>query len=231
MNELNSKWTRATRTSSAMRGDRVSLVLTDTGWTAIRGQQTHSVPAPPIAESLESAIAATDHLLPPTGWEAVAGNWEREGWTVKAEDQGWYIYRAINGSHEPASVREFASADRARRWVEVRLDRTGTNLRGPKPRAGRKSNCKLPDVRVTEAEKTNAMAILESLGLSYSQFVRASLRFASEHLSADPADDTGWVVEKAGGKTSFVSRAGDICIMQAKTSGSERSEELLVGGS
>jgi len=214
-----------------MRGDRLSLVLTDTGWTAIKGQQVHSVAAPPIAESLEGAIEAADALLPPSGWDRTPGRWQREGWSVQAEPEGWYIYRAVNGALEPASVREFASADRARRWVEVRLDRTGTNLRGPKPRAGRKSNCKLPDVRVTEAEKANAMKLLSELGLSYSQFVRASLRFASEHLSADPTDGTGWVVEKIDGQTSFTERRGDLHVVHANPAGSERSEELLVSGS
>ena len=104
---------------------------------------------------------------------------------MRPEQTGWYVYRLSPSGkdRERASVQEFSSADRARRWAEVRLDRTGTNLRGPKPRAGRRSNCKLPDVRVTETERADAMRLLKDLGLTYSQFVRAALRFADSYIA------------------------------------------------
>jgi hypothetical protein len=207
LEDTNSKWRRDVKAASALRlGDRVSLVLGKKGWMAtLPDQVVRPVNAPPTASALEEAIAAADASFHPPGWELSQGRWEREGWQVLPEQTGWYVYRVADGSKERASVQEFPSADRARRWAEVRLDRTGTNLRGPKPRAGHKSTCKLPDVRVTESEKAVAMAVLTDLSLTYSQFVRASIRFAELHITRNPADEDDWAVRVANGKAEFVS--------------------------
>lgn len=220
MSDTNSKWTRMAKAASALRGDRLSLVLTDEGWQATYKGAVHRIQAPPIGDALEEAISVTDISLVPAGWTYSAGNWMRDGWMIAPQGAGWNIYKHTSDSKERASVRDFTSADRARRWVEVRLDRTGTNLRGPKPRAGRKSNCKLPDVRVTESEKVAAMTRLKALGLTYSQFVRASLRFADEHL----ADECGhWQVQTIDGRAAF--------IREPNLRGPERSEGLMPNGS
>ncbi len=216
----NSKWTRVAKSASALRGDRLSLVLTDDGWQATHKGKVHSIKAPPIPDALEEAITVADQTLSPVGWSGKEGSWIREGWAVAPHGSGWNVYKTSGEEKEKASVRDFTSADRARRWVEVRLDRTGTNLRGPKPRAGRKSNCKLPDVRVTENEKAAAMARLKELGLAYSQFVRASLQFAEEHLAGDYAH---WKAEIRDGKAAF--------IKVPNPGASERSEEDLLSGS
>jgi len=217
--DTNSKWRRDTKTGSALRlGDKTSLVLTDDGWLATHKGEVHHIPAPPSGNALEEAITMTDAFHPPNGWDYKEGHWMREGWHIRPEETGWYVYRTAEEDPSRASVQEFATADRARRWAEVRLDRTQTNLRGPKPRAGSKSTSKLPDVRVTEAEKTESKVLMERLGLTYSQFVRASLRFAKDHITPNPMDEDDWVVVKKNGKAHFV---------RASCRGSERSEEQL----
>lgn len=230
MEEYNSKWRRDTKMGSALRvGDKASLVLTPQGWRVTTMGEVHSVTAAPSVSALEEAITMTDAFHPPEGWTYKEGHWLREGWHIRPEQSGWYVYRTTESGVEKASVQEFASADRARRWAEVRFDRTGTNLRGPRPRAGRKSTCKLPDVRVTEGEKTAAMDLLKELGLTYSQFVRASIRFAADHITQNPMDEDDWVVQTDGTKASFVrvpalSRE-ELDDMRADYRGSERSEE------
>ena len=230
MDEFNSKWRRDAKTGSALRlGDKTYLVLTDDGWIATHKSKVHDIPAPRTPNALEEAIILTDAFFTPPQWKFVEGQWIRDGWLIRAEQTGWYVYRTKEDGTDLASVQEFASADRARRWAEVRFDRTGTNLRGPKPRAGSKSNSKLPDVRVTETEKAEAVALLEDLGLTYSQFVRAALRFAKDHITKNPMDEDDWVVKQASGKASFISATSltseELDGMRADYRGSERSEE------
>jgi hypothetical protein len=81
---------------------------------------------------------------------------------------------------------------------------------------------------VTEAERSEANALLEHLGLSYSQFVRAAFRFAQTHLTNAPVDTEDWVVQKVEGRMEFCRFPEST---QASAGGSERSEELLPGGS
>ncbi len=244
MEDFNSKWRRDSKAGSALRlGDKASLVLTDVGWRVTTKGEVHEVSAAPSISSLEEAITMADVFHPPEGWTHKEGHWLRDGWHVRPENGGWYVYRTKEEDVERASVQEFASADRARRWAEVRFDRTGTNLRGPKPRAGRKSTCKLPDVRVTEAEKSAAMDFCDELGVTYSQFVRAALRFARENITQYPLDEDDWcLVKDAKNVVRFTQaieltkeqldaiRAGskEVQILtKANTRGSERSEEQL----
>tara|TARA_B100001778_G_scaffold331431_1_gene335823 strand:+ start:2899 stop:3705 length:807 start_codon:yes stop_codon:yes gene_type:complete len=234
MEEFNSKWRRDSKAGTALRlGDKTSLVLTDEGWRVTTKGEVHSVAAAPIPSSLEEAITMADVFHPPEGWTYKEGHWLRDGWHVRPEQGGWYVYRLKDKAVERASVQEFASADRARRWAEVRFDRTGTNLRGPKPRAGRKSTCKLPDVRVTESEKAAAMDFLKELGLTYSQFVRASLRFARDNVTQYPLDEDDWCFLKDANGTPFFVQAINMdkeqldAIRESSKRGSERSEERL----
>ena len=232
MEEYNSKWRRDAKMGSALRlGDKASLVLTAQGWRVTTDGEVYPVIAAPSASALEEAITMTDAFHPPAGWTYKEGHWLREGWHVRPEQSGWYVYRTTEEDVEKASVQEFASADRARRWAEVRFDRTGTNLRGPRPRAGRKSTCKLPDVRVTEDEKSATMDLLKELDMTYSQFVRASIRFAAQNITKNPMDEDDWVVQKVGGTVSFVTvtqlSTEELDDMRADYRGSERSEERL----
>ena len=84
------------------------------------------------------------------------------------------------------------TADRARRWAELRFDRGDAGLRGPKPRAGSRASFKLPDVRVTEVERDHALSMLVTLGISYSEFVRAALVWAERNV----LDGDGWEIEE-----------------------------------
>lgn len=234
MEDCNSKWRRDAKTGSALRlGDKTSLVLTDEGWIATHRGKVHDIPAPPSSSALEEAIILTDAFFTPAQWEFNEGQWVRDGWLVRPEQGGWYVYRTKEEEMERASVQEFASPDRARRWAEVRFDRTGTNLRGPKPRAGSKSTSKLPDVRVTESEKMEAVALLEGLGMTYSQFVRASIRFAKEHITQYPLDEDDWCFVKDPNGIPRFTRALDMdkeqldAIREASKRGSERSEERV----
>jgi hypothetical protein len=73
------------------------------------------------------------------------------------------------------------------------------------------------------------MDLLKELGLTYSQFVRASIRFAADHITQNPMDEDDWVVQTDGTKASFVrvpalSRE-ELDDMRADYRGSERSEE------
>jgi hypothetical protein len=98
----------------------------------------------------------------------------------------------------------FPSADRARRWAELRFDRSEGGLRGPKPRAGSRSAAKLPDVRVTEEERDAATATLDALGMSYAVFVRASLEWARAYVLSDSPE---WTVDvEADPAPAFVKR-------------------------
>jgi hypothetical protein len=195
MEDVNSKWRRDAKAATAIRGDRVSLVLTDKGWRATAEGAVFSIEAPPFSHEMEEAIETCDQLpaLHPEGWIwwRSAREWIREGWVVRRDNDIWLVLREVKGALCPASVQEFITADRARRWAEVRLDRVGANLKGPKPRAGKRSAAKLPDVRVTEAEKKQATQMLKAIGLSYSQFVRASIAFAEENIG----ESKGWNVK------------------------------------
>ena len=77
MSDINTKWSRVPKSASALRGDRLSLVLTDDGWQATHKGKVHTIKAPPIADALEEAIAMTDRTHMPPGWEHDAGNWTR----------------------------------------------------------------------------------------------------------------------------------------------------------
>ena len=83
------------------------------------------------AASLEAAIDKADSLAPPAGWSQVVGLWLSHGWKVQRDGEGWAIYDE-HGTRMSKQV--FDRADLARKWCEVRQDRVGINLRGPKPK-------------------------------------------------------------------------------------------------
>lgn len=86
---------------------------------------------PAIVDSLEEAISYADKHHPPEGWEYVFGLWLRQGWKVTPSDEGWQIF---DQEGTLMSAQYFSRADLARKWCEVRQDRVGINLRGPKPK-------------------------------------------------------------------------------------------------
>ncbi len=83
------------------------------------------------AATLNEAIGDADTLLPPWGWSHVVGLWLSRGWKVQPVDGGWAIF-SEDGTRKSKQV--FQRADLARKWCEVRQDRVGLSLRGPKPK-------------------------------------------------------------------------------------------------
>lgn len=178
----NTRWVRSARTTTAHRTDNLTVTLNATSWVAVTEGKTVALPVLPIATFIEKAIEAADEAYPPAPWSIVEGVWKAGAWSVRPDASGWLVEREIGGEPERASRQTFPSADRARRWAELRFDRTEVGLRGPKPRAGSKSGAKLPDVRVTEAERHLADSVLESLDMSYAVFVRAALEWAKRYV-------------------------------------------------
>lgn len=193
------RWVRAPRIPAATRTDGYTVSLdSGTHWVVTGpGLATAKVlPTTGLASYLEDAVEDVDLLFPPTPWRVEDGVWYADRWQVRPNGDGtWGVHRLIEGVVEVASRQPFPSADRARRWAELRFDRGDARLRGPKPRAGSKAAHKLPDVRVTDEEKAHTLAVLASLGLTYSDFVRMSLRWVEEQVIEDGA----WAVQRIEG--------------------------------
>ena len=181
-----SRWHRSGRRPTACRDHCtpiLHLALANGKWVVTKDEAAHVLIVPGAPSSREDAIAAADQAFPPTSWAHDKGKWTRDSWVISPENTGWYIYRKLtDGELSRASVTEFTAPDRARRWAELRLDRGDGKLRGAKPRAGSRSTCKLPDVRVTPDEREAALALAGQMGLSYSQLARAAVRFVQEHV-------------------------------------------------
>lgn len=181
-----SSWTRYPRTKTAVRGengDRITLMQQRGQWIAFVGKEQVVLDAG-LTLDLDDAVDLVDKIYAPDGWnyETASGAWLRPGWSCTSDAAGeWHVYRSDVPGAQPgeegvaASSKTFKSADRARRWAEIRLDRTTLNLRGPRPRATQRANMTLPDVRVTGPERTSAVDLASRLGLSYSDLARAAI--------------------------------------------------------
>jgi len=148
------------------------------------------------ASTKEDAILYCDSVVAvPDGWKVADQIWVSTysaSWEVRRlPGRGCGVYR--NG--ERACVLDFQTPDRARRWAEIRLDRSDeAALRGPAPRQGKRADDKLPDVRATSEEKAAAAETVKRLGVSYSEFVRASLLWAVENIL--DTETAKWRVER-----------------------------------
>ena len=185
------RWIRHSRRSEAERSDGLTIKLEGFQWVVRLNGKAKILRAEGAPVFFEKAIREVDEAIPPKRWKlAENGDWVGGNWLIRENADGkWTILRAgQDGDFSTASTRFFGTADRARVWCEVRFDRSDAGLRGPKPRAGLRATAKLPDVRVTDEERENAYEILAKAGLSYSEFVRAALRWAEYHL------DRGWEV-------------------------------------
>ena len=199
--QTSTRWVRAPRIPTASRTDGLSVTLDNGGWVASHNGVAKALATPGLASYLERALVEADEAHPPAPWTFSGGVWTCHVWEIRPNGDGtWGIFRMLDGVVEQASRQPFPSADRARRWAELRFDRGEARLRGPKPRAGSKSSHKLPDIRVTEAEKTHMLDLLARIGMGYSDFVRASAAWADANLvEAAGKDDAprGWrVVEE-----------------------------------
>ena len=180
-----SSWTRYPRTKTAVRGengDRITLMQQRGQWIAFIGKEQVVLDVS-LTLDLDDAVDLVDKIYTPAGWgyDTTLNAWLRPGWACTPDAQGdWQVYRsgvpgAQPGEAGAASTKKFKSADRARRWAEIRLDRTTLNLRGPRPRATQRANMTLPDVRVTGEERASAVELASRLGLSYSDLARAAI--------------------------------------------------------
>ena len=191
----NSFWLRSISGSEAhaRRGDGVSI----RGWTASDKLSFRVVLSSANPEgyllachTLEEAIQSADEMKWPGGWcfNSQQKSWVCGEWTIAKGHEGWIVEREVPNrkvgepERERATVATFASADRARRWAEIRFDREGVNLRGPKPRAGAKSSTKLPDVRATKEERERFVQDAQTLDLSFSAYTRMALEFLHEEV-------------------------------------------------
>jgi hypothetical protein len=190
------RWVRTPRISSATRTDGITLCLREDAWSARHPTEgPFNLKTPPFSYSFENAIYEVDALYPPDPWVLRDdATWAADVWVVKqSRDSSWSVYRSIDSTLEAASKQKFPSADRARRWAELRFDRGVSGLRGPKPRAGYRAVAKMPDVRVTVEERASAFDMLFLQSVNYSEFVRASLRWFQEHV----VEQGTWEVQHA----------------------------------
>ncbi len=218
MSDTKSGWTR--EKYIAERQDGVSLRLQGgDGWMVRGAPETDcDVRVDGVSDSslhMEDAIMQVDMKWLPDGWAFDSGHWVRPRWKAQPEAGGWHLYRKVGDEWTQATTTEFRSADRAREWAERRLDRTDGPLRGPKPRAGKRSSAKLPDIRVTETERDEALGLVESMGLTYSQFVRAAIRFAQENIVENK---TVQIAREDNGKAHFVMGTAQVPALESLTS-------------
>jgi len=201
-NPASLRWVRAPRIPSASRTDGITINLVEGRWKLSRNGEVQVLATPPATFAFESALEEADVLYPPAPWRHERGVWIADLWHVVPDGAGaWAVYRNIDGLMERASLQIFVTADRARRWAELRFDRGTQGLRGPKPRAGSRAGSKLPDVRVTDEERDHAIAVLAERDLSYSEFVRAALAWVEEYVG----EGLPWAVERnEDGSRSFV---------------------------
>ena len=97
---------------------------------------------PIVAATLEEAVDKADAVIPPPGWNYVVGLWLSRGWKVQRGEGGWLVF---DEKGTQMSKQVFARADLARKWCEVRADRVGINLRGPKPKEEDSAVCSPPE--------------------------------------------------------------------------------------
>ena len=138
MDAVNSSWTTNKKYQWAFREDGMLTLVHHRGVFLLLSDKIE-----PMAVSLlDEAIFLSDKQHPPTGWSWVVGLWIRQGWRIQAKAGGWQVY-GEDGVLKSQKV--FVRADMARKWCEVRADRVGMNLRGPKPKS-------LPDVDSEEED-------------------------------------------------------------------------------
>ena len=98
--------------------------------TAYRYDGSHCVVVEHPAD-LERTIHLYDVAHPPKGWTWTGASWMLGPWKVEADPHTPGRWCVLRGG-ERATTEAFRTADRARHWAEVRLDRSAGPRRGPK---------------------------------------------------------------------------------------------------
>jgi hypothetical protein len=170
-----SAWARDYRKNTAKRPDGVEIARAPDGeWHRSSGDRLSGM----LGLTLDEAIELYDRRDPPAGWKLVSGRtWVAIGWVITKEEQGWQVKRASAAESDVriATKTFFKTADRARRWCELRNDRAGARLRGPLPRTGQRANVNYPDVRCTPVERAAALDTASRLNLSFAELSRLSI--------------------------------------------------------
>lgn len=126
-----SAWTTASSVDWASRFDMPLTIILHGGTFCVvdKDLQVDSL----AAKNLLDALDEVDKRYPPSGWswERQKATWVHKNWLVVQDNQGWHVQHV---DAEPASKKLFLRADQARKWCEIRQDRVGMKLYGPKPR-------------------------------------------------------------------------------------------------
>ena len=171
-------WTRSPRTQTAVRGtgkETHTLSRQDGMWVLRLPGGVELYLDAGGEPDLDTAIEQCDLVSPPEGWTPESSDrWTREGWACVRLENCWVV------EHPRGRMQQkFASCDRARKWVDLRIDRPG-GLRGPRLRSSTPAARTLPDVRVTEAERARAINLAQGLGMTFADFLRSSIRVMDE---------------------------------------------------
>jgi hypothetical protein len=124
-----SVWTSNCRYLWATREQGNLTLVGHRGHFMLLGEEAYDI----WVKDLDMAIHEADKVFPPEGWTWAPSGWVSEGWAVKNGPEGWYVCR---GDDTVASKQYYPRADLARKWCEIRADRVGLHLRGPKPSKG-----------------------------------------------------------------------------------------------
>lgn len=123
---ISSSWNSNSRYSWATREQGNLTLVGHRDYFVLLADEAYDIKV----SGLDSAIQEADRVFPPPGWAWGQGEWASTGWRVKLGSKGWLIYREEGTL---ASKQHYPRADLARKWCDVRADRVGINLRGPKP--------------------------------------------------------------------------------------------------
>jgi hypothetical protein len=179
-------WTRSPRTQTAVRGlgkGAIVLLRRDHLWFICGADGSQMALNAGAGLNLEDAVQWVDTTFPPEGWTVVSEDkWTRDGWACVRGADGWYI------EHPRGAMRQrFSTCDRARKWVDLRVDRPG-GIRGPRLRTDAPALCTFPDVRVTQEEREKAMKLAKSLGLTFADFLRSAVQLVDDLNAAGTFD-------------------------------------------
>lgn len=150
-----------------------------------------------VASGLEGAIREVEAHLTLAPWVRTAAGkeivWSAGPWRIVDDGMGARVFRG----EEQMTKAVFRNADGGRAWAESRFQRTETSLFGRECRADSKALFSLPIVRVTASERDEAREFLAHHGITYSEFVRAAVRYLAQSSSVR--------VSRVAGQVQFVS--------------------------
>ena len=111
---------------------------------------------PLSSSTLNEALQESDLSCVPVGWSSVVGLWVSDDWQVRPRKDdaggviGWSVY---SRQSEQMSKQVFERPDQARKWCELRKDRVGLNLRGPKPKDGAPLDKRIAELKWNKDEE------------------------------------------------------------------------------